>query len=185
MVVDASNPALALTHVVDQRFPSLALGALGMPGVTACFCMLDRGRPQPGETVVISGAAGACGSLAGQLARLHGAKAVGICGQDEKATHLVETLGFAAAVNCNAPTFESDLAHACGDGIDVYYDNVGGAVSDACLRLVNDGARMPVCGQIARYDEDVSYATLVSPDALTECVTCACCRLRTAHEVHG
>ena len=152
---------------MDPRAATLDLGVLGMPGATAYFGMLAQGDPQPGETVVVSGAAGACGTLAGQLAKQRGARVVGICGPSRKCAYLVDTLGFDAAVSYRAADFEAQLRAACGGrGIDVYYDNVGGAVSEACLRLANRGARIPVCGQISRYEEDVAYTTLLSPAAL-------------------
>jgi hypothetical protein len=132
---------------------SLALGALGMPGFTAYFGLLEVGRPKLGETVLVSGAAGAVGSLVGQLARMSGCRAVGLAGSDEKVRWLTEELGFDAALNYKAHDDLRDaLAALCPDGVDVYFDNVGGAVSDAALGLINLRARIVICGQIAQYN---------------------------------
>ena len=132
---------------------SLALGALGMPGLTAYFGLLDVGRPRPGETVLVSGAAGAVGSLVGQIARLMGCRAVGVAGSDEKVRWLTEDLGFHAALNYKACNdLRAALAPLCPDGVDVYFDNVGGGVSDAALGLINLRARIVICGQIAQYN---------------------------------
>ena len=132
---------------------SLALGALGMPGLTAYFGLLDVGRPRPGETVLVSGAAGAVGSLVGQIARMGGCRAVGVAGSDEKVRWLTGELGFAAALNYKAHDDVRDaLGALCPDGVDIYFDNVGGAVSDAALGLINLNARVVVCGQIAQYN---------------------------------
>jgi NADPH:quinone reductase len=132
---------------------SLALGALGMPGLTAYFGLLEVGRPKPGETVLVSGAAGAVGSLVGQIARLMGCRAVGVAGSDDKVRWLTEELGFHAAVNYKAQeNLREALAPLCPDGVDVYFDNVGGAVTDAALGLINLRARLVICGQIAQYN---------------------------------
>lgn len=132
---------------------SLALGALGMPGATAYFGLLDVGQPKPGETVLVSGAAGAVGSLVGQIARLMGCRAVGVAGSEEKVRWLTGELGFHAALNYRAhEDLREALAPLCPDGVDVYFDNVGGAVSDAALGLINLRARMVICGQIAQYN---------------------------------
>ena len=132
---------------------SLALGALGMPGLTAYFGLLDVGRPRPGDTVLVSGAAGAVGSLVGQIARLMGCRAVGVAGSDDKVRWLTEELGFHAALNYKAhDDLRAALAPLCPDGVDIYFDNVGGAVSDAALGLINLRARLVICGQIAQYN---------------------------------
>ena len=132
---------------------SLALGALGMPGLTAYFGLLDVGRPRPGETVLVSGAAGAVGSLVGQIARLMGCRAVGVAGGEEKVRWLTEELGFDAALNYKAhEDLREALGPLCPSGVDVYFDNVGGAVSDAALGLINLRARVVICGQIAQYN---------------------------------
>lgn len=133
--------------------PSLALGVLGMPGFTAFMGLLDIGQPKAGETVVVAGASGAVGSVVGQIAKLKGCRAVGVAGGPEKCAYVVEELGFDACVDHHSPTFAQDLAAACADGIDVYFENVGGKVFDTVLRLLNTGARIPVCGLIAHYND--------------------------------
>jgi NADPH-dependent curcumin reductase CurA len=130
------------------------IGALGMTGLTAYFGIMDIGNPKPGETVVISGAAGAVGVVAGQIAKIMGCRVVGIAGSDEKAEYLVKELGFDAAINYKtAKDIREELKSACPDGIDIYFDNVGGAITDAALTLINDNARIPLCGQISHYNE--------------------------------
>ncbi len=131
---------------------SYALGVLGMPGMTAYVALLDIGRPQPGETVVVSAAAGAVGSLVGQIARLKACRAVGTAGSDEKCRFVVDELGFDACVNYKTQDLKQTLKDACPGGIDVYYDNVGGPVLAAVLRQINMGARIPFVGQIAHYN---------------------------------
>ncbi|MEN0643044.1 NADP-dependent oxidoreductase [Alkalicoccobacillus gibsonii] len=131
---------------------SAALGALGMPGLTAYFGLNDIGQPKKGETVVISGAAGAVGSIAGQLARLKGCRVVGIVGSQEKEELLLNEFGFDAAVNYKDDQYADLLKQACPDGIDVYFENVGGEVSDQVWPLLNPLARIPVCGAIASYN---------------------------------
>ncbi|GAF11069.1 oxidoreductase YncB [Bacillus sp. JCM 19045] len=131
--------------------PSTALGVLGMPGLTAYFGMYHIGEPQKGETVVVSGAAGAVGSIAGQLAKRKGARVVGIVGSKEKEEY-IKSLGFDEAVNYKNDSFASDLQNACPDGIDVYFENVGGDVSDQVWPLLNTFARVPVCGAISAYN---------------------------------
>ena len=132
--------------------PSRFLGILGMPGMTAYAGLLEIGRPKAGETVAVAAATGPVGSLVGQIARLKGARAVGIAGGPEKCAYLTETLGFDAAVDHRADDFPEALARACPDGIDVYFENVGGAVFDAVLPLLNDFARVPVCGLVSGYN---------------------------------
>jgi len=145
----------------------LALGILGMPGLTAYFGMLRCGHPAKGETVVISGAAGACGTLAGQLAKVRcGARVVGICGSDAKCNYLKAHLGFDATINYKMPGMEDALRSACPSGVDVYFDNVGGHTSETVLELMNPYGRIPICGQIANYNSDVPYMTLVSPEGI-------------------
>jgi len=131
---------------------STALGVLGMPGMTAYTGLKNIGQPKAGETVVVAAASGAVGSVVGQIARIEGAKAVGIAGSDEKCRFVVDELGFDACINHNAPDFADQLAKACPDGIDVYFENVGGEVFQVVLPLLNDFARIPVCGLIAHYN---------------------------------
>ena len=132
--------------------PTTALGVLGMPGMTAYTGLLEIGQPKAGETVVVAAAAGPVGSLVGQIARIRGARAVGIAGGREKCAYLTDALGFDAAVDHRGADFPDALARACPGGIDVYFENVGGAVFDAVLPLLNDFARVPVCGLVSAYN---------------------------------
>jgi NADPH-dependent curcumin reductase CurA len=132
---------------------STALGVLGMPGLTAYVGLLDIGEPKPGETVVVSAASGAVGSVVGQIAKLKGCKAIGIAGGPEKCRYVAEELGFDACVDHRAPDLQRRLANACPGGIDVYFENVGGAVQEAVWPLLNDFARVSVCGLIAQYND--------------------------------
>lgn len=132
---------------------STALGILGMTGLTAYFGLLDIGRPQAGETVVISGAAGAVGMVVGQIAKIKGAHVVGIAGSTKKIDYLINELGFDSAISYKGDIpLHKALATACPHGVDVYFDNVGGEISDAVLRRLNKGARVPLCGQISSYN---------------------------------
>ena len=130
---------------------STALGVLGMPGMTAYVGLLDIGQPKPGETVVVSAAAGAVGSAVGQLARIKGARAVGVAGSPEKCDYVVKELGFDACVSYRSPDLGGALKEACPKGIDVYFDNVGGDVLKAVMPQLNAFARVPLCGHIAQY----------------------------------
>ena len=132
---------------------STALGVLGMPGLTAYFGLLDICSPKAGETVVVSGAAGAVGSIAGQIAKLQGCRVVGTCGSDGKVEHVVRDLGFDAAFNYKTVSdYSAKLKDLCPDGIDCYFDNVGGAITDAVIRNINVHARISICGQISQYN---------------------------------
>ncbi len=131
---------------------STALGVLGMPGMTAYAGLLEIGKPQPNETVVVSAASGAVGSIVGQIARIKGARAVGIAGGDKKCRYVKEELGFDDCVDHRAHDFPDRLKAACPKGIDVYFENVGGPVFEAVLPLFNYFARMPLCGLIAQYN---------------------------------
>ena len=124
-----------------------------MPGLTAYFGLLDICDPKPGETVVVSGAAGAVGSMAGQIAKCKGCRVIGIGGTDEKIRYLVDELGFDGAFNYKTEeNYVARLRELCPDGIDVYFDNVGGPVTDAVFAHINTGARISVCGQISQYN---------------------------------
>ncbi|HEV2538676.1 MAG TPA: NADP-dependent oxidoreductase [Frateuria sp.] len=133
--------------------PSLALGVLGMPGFTAYMGLLDIGQPRPGETVVVGAASGAVGSVVGQIARLKGCRVVGIAGGNEKCGYVVDELGFDACADHHAEDLPQQLEAACRQGIDVYFESVGGAVFDAVLPLLNAKARIPLCGLIAQYND--------------------------------
>ena len=137
----------------DQAPISTALSVLGMTGFTAYVGLDEIGKPKPGETVVVSAASGAVGQVVGQIARIKGARVVGVAGAPDKCAHVVDTYGFDACVNYKDADFLEQLQRACPDGIDVYYENVGGKVLDAALQLVNDFARIPVCGRIAHYND--------------------------------
>jgi len=148
-------PEKAIRKVDPKVAPvSTHLGILGMPGITAYFGLLDIGKPQKGETVVVSGAAGAVGTVVGQIAKLKGAKVVGIAGTDEKIDYLITELGFDAAVNYKKDSFKDDLKNALPNGVDVYYDNVGGEVTDAVFTHLNKFARVPLCGAISSYNKE-------------------------------
>ncbi len=160
--------AATLVQVDPSRAPlSAHLGVVGMPGVTAFIGLHDFGAPKPGETVVVSAAAGAVGSVVGQLAKLRGCRAVGIAGGPAKCAHVVEELGFDACVDHRAPDFERALAEATPNGIDVDFENVGGPVMDAVFRRLNLFARVPLCGLVSQYDREEpegprSFAQLLS-----------------------
>ncbi|HKV05250.1 MAG TPA: NADP-dependent oxidoreductase [Candidatus Acidoferrales bacterium] len=132
---------------------STALGVLGMPGMTAYFGFLELCQPKPGETVVVSGAAGAVGSLVGQIAKIKGCRAVGIAGTDEKVAWITGEIGFDAAFNYKTTEdYVAKLKELCPNGIDCYFDNVGGPVTDAVLPVLNVNARISICGQISQYN---------------------------------
>jgi len=131
---------------------STALGVLGMPGMTAYVGLLEVGRPQPGETVAVAAASGAVGSVVGQIAKIKGCRAVGIAGGAQKCRFVTAELGFDACVDHRSPDFANELQAACPKGIDVYFENVGGAVQQTAWPLLNDFARIPVCGLIAQYN---------------------------------
>lgn len=133
--------------------PTTALGVLGMPGFTAYAGLLNIGKPKPGDTVVVAAASGAVGSVVGQIARLYGARAVGIAGGADKCAFVKDELNFDAVIDHRAPYFTEQLASACPDGIDVYFENVGGPIWDAVRPQLNDFARIPVCGLIAHYND--------------------------------
>ncbi|GLQ06683.1 NADP-dependent oxidoreductase [Sneathiella chinensis] len=131
---------------------STAVGVLGMPGLTAYVGLLDIGQPKEGETVVVAAASGAVGSVVGQVAKIKGARAVGIAGSKEKCDFVEKELGFDICLNYKDPDFVAKLHEACPKGIDVYFENVGGAVFEAVFPLMNDFARIPLCGRIANYN---------------------------------
>jgi NADPH-dependent curcumin reductase CurA len=140
--------------VAEGISPSAYLGALGMTGLTAWVGIRDIGKPQPGETVVVSAAAGAVGSVAGQLAKAAGARVVGIAGGPQKCALLVDELGFDAAVDHRADDWASQLKAATPNGIDVDFENVGGALMDAIFARLNIGARVALCGLISEYNDE-------------------------------
>ncbi|CAG8999785.1 MAG: NADPH-dependent curcumin reductase [Candidatus Celerinatantimonas neptuna] len=131
--------------------PSYSLGVLGMPGFTAYMGLLDIGQPKPGETLVVAAASGPVGATVGQIAKLKGCRVVGIAGGSNKCRHVVDVLGFDACIDHRVADFEQQLEDACPDGIDIYFENVGGRVFDAVLPLLNTSARIPVCGLVSQY----------------------------------
>ncbi|HXD31991.1 MAG TPA: NADP-dependent oxidoreductase [Pyrinomonadaceae bacterium] len=153
-------------HTIDPALAPVttALGVLGMPGLTAYFGFLDIGKPQEGETVVVSGAAGAVGTVVCQIARLKGCRVVGIAGGDEKNRYLREELGVDATINYKTADLKEELRRACPKGIDIYFDNVGGEVSDLILALMRHGSRTIICGQISLYNlEKLDMGIRVQP----------------------
>lgn len=157
-----------LVQLGDMSQPSRALGVLGMPSFTAYVGLLHIGQPQPGETVVVAAATGAVGAVVGQLAKLKGARVVGIAGGADKCRHAVDELGFDVCLDRREPNLARRLAEACPKGIDVYFENVGGTVWDAVLPLLNVRARVPVIGVIAHYNEE---AEPPGPDRLPKTMT--------------
>jgi NADPH-dependent curcumin reductase CurA len=137
----------------DLEHPSHVLGVLGMTGFTAYMGLLDIGQPKAGETVVVAAASGAVGSLVGQIAKLKGCRVVGIAGGAEKCSTVVDKFGFDLCIDHKSENFAQQLAQACPKGIDVYFENVGGAVFDAVLPLLNTAARIPLCGLISQYNK--------------------------------
>ena len=146
-------PGNAVTEI-DAAMAPLAtwLNVLGMPGMTAYFGLLGIGRPQPGETVLVSGAAGAVGATVGQIAKVKGCRAVGIAGGAEKCRMLVEEFGFDAAIDYKSDDLRAALKEKCPDRVDVYFDNVGGEVLDAALGRLSRGARVVICGAVSQYN---------------------------------
>ena len=132
---------------------SYYLGLLGMPGLTAFFGLMHIGKPVAGETVVVSGAAGAVGIVVGQIAKIQGCRVIGIAGSDEKTALLKSEFGFDETINYNTCTdLKKAIAELCPDGVDIYFDNVGGSISDAVISNINFHARIPLCGQISLYN---------------------------------
>jgi NADPH-dependent curcumin reductase CurA len=149
----ATLPATALTKLdISNVSLPVYLGALGMPGMTAYFGLLDIGKPKIGETVVVSGAAGAVGTVVGQIAKLKGCRVIGIAGGKAKCDYLVQELGFDAAVDYKAEDVRRALRAQCPKGVDVYFDNVGGEILDAVLSQLARGARIVICGAISQYN---------------------------------
>jgi NADPH-dependent curcumin reductase CurA len=155
----ALSSGAGIMKVDPKRAPlSAYLGVVGMPGVTAYIGLLDIGAPKEGETVVVSAASGAVGSVVGQIAKIRGCRAVGIAGGRAKCDHVVKDLGFDACVDYKAGNLDEELRAAAPKGIDVYFENVGGEVLDAVLKQLNPFARIPLCGVISQYNETKPYA---------------------------
>ncbi|MBC7921041.1 MAG: NADP-dependent oxidoreductase [Ferruginibacter sp.] len=147
----SDGKGLTKVDVATAPLPAY-LGTLGMPGMTAYFGLLDTGQPKEGETLVVSGAAGAVGSVVGQIAKLKGCRVVGIAGGNRKCRYAVEELGFDACVDYKTGDLRQELKTACPGGVDVYFDNVGGDVLDTVLTLINRKARIVICGAISQYN---------------------------------
>ncbi len=150
-VVDARGVRRADTSLAPAP---VHLSVLGLTGLTAYFGLLDIGRPEPGQTVVVSGAAGAVGSVAGQIARIKGCRAIGIAGGPDKCAWLLDELGFDAAIDYKAGNLRAELRRHAPDGVDVYFDNVGGDTLDEVLRRIARGARVVICGAISQYNAE-------------------------------
>lgn len=157
VVASSSAPLLAMPQIPGVS-PSHLLGALGITGLTAYVGLFDIGKPQPGETVVVSAAAGAVGSIAGQIAKIQGARVVGIAGGPEKCATLTDELGFDAAVDYKASDWRAQLKAATPDGIDVDFENVGGEIMEAVFSRLNIRARVVLCGLISGYNDDAASA---------------------------
>ena len=152
--IKAKDTDLALIKVPNESLPlSLYLGTLGMPGRTAYFGLNRVAKPKKGETLVVSAASGAVGSVVGQLGKIYGCKVVGIAGGPEKCFYVKNVLNFDDCIDYKAGNLEDDLKNICKNGIDIYFENVGGAVTRAIAPLLNKGARVPVCGFISQYNE--------------------------------
>ncbi len=192
-VIDSQNPKFAkgdivLSHTgwqthalvdgkglakIDPKLApiSTAVGVLGMPGMTAYTGLLRIGQPKAGETVVVSAASGAVGSAVGQIAKIKGARAVGIAGGKEKCDYVTKELGFDACLDHRDPDMPAKLKEACPDGIDVYFENVGGATFEAVFPLLNNFARIPVCGLIAHYNDTKAEQPKWGPHIMRQILT--------------
>jgi len=150
---------------------SAYLGAVGMPGVTAWYGLFDIGKPKPGETVVVAAASGAVGSVVGQLAKLHGCRAVGIAGGKDKCEHVVKELGFDACIDHRDTSMKERFREATPNGVDVYFENVGGEILDMVLARLNPFARIPLCGLVSQYNATEPYGVKNFGSLLTNRVT--------------
>ncbi len=156
-VCDAKDATVVLQasergNTSDLMQLSRYLGVMGMPGLTAYVGLLDIGQPREGETLVVSAATGAVGSIVGQIGRLHGCRVIGVAGSGRKCDYAINTLGFDDCVNHHSDRFKHDIAAACPNGIDIYFENVGGKVFENVLPLLNVGSRIPLCGGISYYN---------------------------------
>ncbi|MGJ8690600.1 MAG: NADP-dependent oxidoreductase [Gammaproteobacteria bacterium] len=160
IVVDDNAPGIMKVDL-DNGTLSAHLGVVGMPGRTAYFGLTELGKPQAGETLVVAAASGAVGSVVGQIAKIKGLRVVGIAGGPEKCRYVKEELGFDECIDYKAGNLAQELAQACPKGIDVYFENVGGEVTKAVAPLLNEGARVPICGYVSHYnDKDMTKIEL-------------------------
>ena len=158
IVANADDPRLMAVDLNNGTL-SAHIGVVGMPGRTAFFGLSEVGKPKAGETLVVAAASGAVGSVVGQIAKLKGLRAVGIAGGPDKCRYVKEELGFDECIDYKAGNLAQELQAACPDGIDVYFENVGGDVTRAVAPLLNSGARVPICGYVSNYnDEDLASA---------------------------
>lgn len=153
---------------LPKQFLSLALGILGMPGMTAYFGLLDIGKPKSGETLVVTAAAGAVGSVVGQIGKIKGCQVIGIAGTEEKGHYTKQELGFDEALNYKDPKFDQKLIEATPQGVDVYFDNVGGLITDAIVKRINRHARIVICGQISMYNHEKDIGPRLFPQLLVK-----------------
>ena len=167
------SDGVSLSKVDPAAAPiSTALGVLGMPGMTAYSGLLRLGKPKEGETLVVAAASGAVGANVGQIAKIKGCRAVGVAGGPEKCAFVVDEFGFDACIDHQADDFEAQLAAACPDGIDIYFENVAGRVLEAVIPLFNFWARIPVCGLIAQYNmQDLPQGTNMLPALMRAVLT--------------
>ena len=155
IVADAADPRIMKVDLANGTLTA-HLGVVGMPGRTAYFGLTELGKPRAGETLVVAAASGAVGSVVGQIAKLKGLRVVGIAGGSEKCAYVREELGFDECLDYKAGDLSAALKKACPDGIDIYFENVGGDVTRAVAPLLNPGARVPICGYVSNYnDEDI------------------------------
>jgi NADPH-dependent curcumin reductase CurA len=150
-VADADAPRVRPVNLNNGTL-SAHLGVVGMPGRTAYFGLLELGKPKAGETLVVAAASGAVGSVVGQMAKILGLRAVGVAGGADKCAFVKNELGFDACIDYKAPDFEKHLAAACPKGVDIYFENVGGPVTEAVAKLFNPGSRAPICGFVSGYN---------------------------------
>ncbi|WP_086968186.1 NADP-dependent oxidoreductase [Vibrio coralliirubri] len=150
--LDVSNGEGLIKLGKEPTHPSYALGIMGMPGFTAYMGLLDIGQPKEGDTLVVAAATGAVGATVGQIGKLKGCRVIGVAGGQDKCQYAKEVLGFDECIDHKADDFAEQLAKVCDNGIDVYFENVGGKVFDAVMPLLNTGARIPVCGLISQYN---------------------------------
>lgn len=153
---------------LPEQSLSLALGILGMPGMTAYFGLLDISKPKPGETLVVTAAAGAVGSVVGQIGKVKGCHVIGIAGSEEKVRYIKQELAFDQALNYKDPKFEQELMKATSQGVDVYFDNVGGPITDAVVNRINRHARIVICGQISMYNHEKDFGPRLFPKLLVK-----------------